>query len=251
MIRVLLVEDNEMNRDMLSRRLKRKGFLVSIAVNGEKAVAAAIADIPDIVLMDISLPVMDGYEASRLIKKHEKTRNVPILGLSAHAMDGDAERARSAGCDDYDVKPIEFRRLLKKMEKLLSDYASRRVETAQQSPVLVVDLNEAPSKDLARHLKRSGTEVRMTTDSEKALAFLERRRASVVVVDLKQPTAPSRSLLVELLRLLEDDSRLLVLTTLGGQRVFARDDALAGLACLIEATVADVALRVGVLRAAG
>jgi two-component system cell cycle response regulator DivK len=119
MAKLLLVEDNEMNRDMLSRRLVRRGYEVAIAINGAQGVEMARTETPDLVLMDLSLPVIDGWEATRLIKASRKTRHLPVIGLTAHAMAGDREKALEAGCDDYDTKPIEFERLLKKVEALL------------------------------------------------------------------------------------------------------------------------------------
>ncbi|SRR6266568_7212787 len=120
MTKVLLVEDNEMNRDMLSRRLARKGYEVVMAVDGEQAVALATAERPDLILMDMSLPVIDGWEATRRVKAAEPTRRIPVIALTAHAMAGDREKAIEAGCDDYDTKPIELPRLLAKMEALLA-----------------------------------------------------------------------------------------------------------------------------------
>jgi two-component system, cell cycle response regulator DivK len=119
MTKVLLVEDNEMNRDMLSRRLTRRGFEVVFAVNGKDGVDLAKSEKPDIILMDMSLPVMDGWEATRCVKSDAATRAVPVIGLTAHAMSGDREKALEAGCDDYDTKPVEFDRLIEKMERLL------------------------------------------------------------------------------------------------------------------------------------
>jgi len=119
MTKVLLVEDNEMNRDMLSRRLIRRGFTVVFAANGQQGVDLARSEKPDIILMDMSLPVMDGWEATRRVKADETTRAVPVIGLTAHAMSGDREKAIEAGCDDYDTKPVEFDRLLEKMLRLL------------------------------------------------------------------------------------------------------------------------------------
>jgi CheY-like chemotaxis protein len=119
MTKILLVEDNEMNRDMLSRRLSRKGFEVVMAVDGGEAVSMAQSEHPDIILMDMSLPVIDGWEATRLVKATEMTANIPVIALTAHAMSGDREKALSAGCDDYDTKPIEMPRLLEKIEALL------------------------------------------------------------------------------------------------------------------------------------
>jgi CheY-like chemotaxis protein len=119
MTKVLLVEDNEMNRDMLSRRLIRRGFEVVFAVNGQQGVDLAQSEKPDIILMDMSLPIMDGWEATRRVKANDETRGVPVIGLTAHAMTGDREKAIEAGCDDYDTKPVEFDRLIGKMERLL------------------------------------------------------------------------------------------------------------------------------------
>jgi CheY-like chemotaxis protein len=115
----LLVEDNEMNRDMLSRRLTRRGFQVVFAVDGKQGVDLARSEKPDIILMDMSLPVMDGWEATRRVKADDATRSVPVIGLTAHAMSGDREKAIEAGCDDYDTKPVELDRLIGKIEKLL------------------------------------------------------------------------------------------------------------------------------------
>lgn len=120
MARILLVEDNEMNRDMLSRRLERKGYQIIMAVDGNEGVQKAQTDNPDLILMDMSLPVLDGWEATKIIKAFPATQNIPVIALTAHAMAGDREKALEAGCDDYDTKPIELPRLLEKIEKLLS-----------------------------------------------------------------------------------------------------------------------------------
>lgn len=112
MTKILLVEDNEMNRDMLSRRLTRKGFEVVIAIDGGEALDVANSESPDVILMDMSLPVIDGWEATRRLKADEKTSDIPIIALTAHAMTGDREKCEQAGCDDYDTKPIELKRLL-------------------------------------------------------------------------------------------------------------------------------------------
>jgi CheY-like chemotaxis protein len=119
MKKVLLVEDNEMNRDMLSRRLTRRGFEVIFAVDGQQGVDLARSERPDIILMDMSLPVIDGWEATRRVKSDAATRGVPVIGLTAHAMSGDREKAIEAGCDDYDTKPVEIDRLIGKIERLL------------------------------------------------------------------------------------------------------------------------------------
>ncbi len=125
MTKILLVEDNEMNRDMLSRRLERRGFQVVIAVDGQQGVDLAEAENPDLILMDMSLPVLDGWEATRRLKGAPETRAIPIIALTAHAMSGDREKALEAGCDDYDTKPIELPRLLGKIDTLLGDGAGR------------------------------------------------------------------------------------------------------------------------------
>lgn len=119
MSKILLVEDNEMNRDMLSRRLERKGFEVLIAEDGQEGVNKARSESPDLILMDMSLPVMDGWEAVRLLKDDTETQVIPVLGLSAHAMTPDREKAINAGCDDYDTKPVDIKRLLGKIQALL------------------------------------------------------------------------------------------------------------------------------------
>ncbi|MBI2364140.1 MAG: response regulator [Deltaproteobacteria bacterium] len=119
MPKILLVEDNELNRDMLSRRLERRGFQVLIAVDGAQGVAMAQSDAPDLVLMDMSLPVVDGWEATRRLKATPETRAIPIIALTSHAMVGDRDKAIEAGCDDYDTKPIELPRLLEKIDRLI------------------------------------------------------------------------------------------------------------------------------------
>ena len=124
MRRVLLVEDNEMNRDMLSRRLQRRGYEVIIALDGQQGVQMAQSRSPDVVLMDMSLPVMDGWEATRTLKSSPETRNIPVIALTAHAMSTDREKAMEAGCDDYDTKPIELTRLIAKIESLIARFTS-------------------------------------------------------------------------------------------------------------------------------
>jgi CheY-like chemotaxis protein len=119
MPKILLVEDNEMNRDMLSRRLERKGYQVVIAIDGEQGVAMAGTEMPDLILMDMSLPVIDGWEATRRIKGDPAVSATPVIALTAHAMAGDQEKCVAAGCDDYDTKPVDLPRLLGKIETLL------------------------------------------------------------------------------------------------------------------------------------
>ena len=120
MARILLVEDNEHNRDMLSRRLARKGHEVLIAVDGKEAVASALAEKPELILMDMSLPIMDGWEATRAIRAAEGASHVPIIALTAHAMEEDRKKALEAGCDDFGTKPVQFEDLLQKMDALLT-----------------------------------------------------------------------------------------------------------------------------------
>jgi CheY-like chemotaxis protein len=124
--RVLLVEDNEMNRDMLSRRLTRRGFEIILAQDGLTAIQMAKAEQPDVILLDMDLPVLDGWEAARRIRKDESVRRIPIVALTAHAMSGDRERALEAGCDDYETKPIDLDSLLGKMNALMEARGRRR-----------------------------------------------------------------------------------------------------------------------------
>jgi len=125
--KILLVEDNEMNRDMLSRRLERKGYQIVMAVDGGAGVEMATSETPDLILMDMSLPVLNGWEATRRLKAAPETRDIPVIALTAHAMASDREQAVDAGCDDYDTKPVELTRLLEKIEHLL---ASRQPSSA-------------------------------------------------------------------------------------------------------------------------
>jgi len=119
MIKILLVEDNEMNRDMLSRRLERKGYGIVMALDGQQAVDMAASEAPALILMDMSLPIIDGWEATRRIKANDTTKGIPIIALTAHAMQGDELKAKEAGCDDFDTKPVELPRLLEKIEAQL------------------------------------------------------------------------------------------------------------------------------------
>jgi len=125
MQKILLVEDQEMNRDMLSRRLRKRGFEVSIAVDGAEGVEKARAERPDLILMDMSLPVIDGWEATRQLKADDATRGIPVVALTAHAMSTDREKALAAGCDAYETKPVELPRLLETVEKLLGASQAR------------------------------------------------------------------------------------------------------------------------------
>ena len=123
MPRILLVEDNDMNRDMLSRRLIRSGYEVFLAVDGQQGADMALSEQPDLILMDMSLPVIDGWEATRRIKANDATRRIPVIALTAHAMAGDREKAMEVGCEDYDTKPVEMSRLLSKIAALLKPMA--------------------------------------------------------------------------------------------------------------------------------
>ncbi len=125
MAKILLVEDDELNRDMLSRRLERRGYQLMIAVDGEQGVAMAKSETPDLILMDMSLPVLDGWEATRRLKSASETKEIPIIALTAHAMTGDRDKAMAVGCNDYDTKPIDLARLLEKMEKILGTTGRR------------------------------------------------------------------------------------------------------------------------------
>lgn len=121
MAKILLVEDNELNRDMLSRRLIRRGFDVTIAVDGGQGADMAVSESPDLILLDMSLPVMNGWEVAQKLKADSATRNIPIIALTAHAMGGDREKALDAGCNEYETKPVEFKRLLEKMNGFLEE----------------------------------------------------------------------------------------------------------------------------------
>ena len=120
MPKLLLVEDNEMNRDMLSRRLEKKGYTVTIAVDGAQALVQAASGAPDLILMDMSLPVIDGWEATRRLKADPATRSIPVIALTAHAMSDDRDKAMAAGCDDFDTKPVDLQRLLEKIGAMLA-----------------------------------------------------------------------------------------------------------------------------------
>ena len=126
MTTILIIEDNELNRDMLSRRLARKGYEVLLAVDGETGLAMAASEKPDLILMDMSLPVIDGWEATRVLKSDDRLRKIPVIALTAHAMATDRDKALAAGCDDYDTKPIELPRLLAKIDALLSAAPGRK-----------------------------------------------------------------------------------------------------------------------------
>ena len=124
MKKLLLVEDNELNRDMLSRRLARRGFEVLLAMDGQAGIDEATKHLPDLIIMDMSLPVLDGWESTRRLKQQSATEHIPVLALTAHAMAGEREKAIAAGCEDYDTKPVDFVRLMEKIENLLAAVAT-------------------------------------------------------------------------------------------------------------------------------
>ena len=219
MLKILLVEDNEMNRDMLSRRLKRRGYQVVIAVNGSEGVSMSISEHPDLVLMDMSLPVMDGWEATRQLKANEQTKSIPVLALTAHAMSGDREKALEAGCDDYDTKPIELPRLLSKIEELLardnespveeieevsssatveaiataSDFSEENnngKQVAVQGTILVVNEDENNRDLLSQQIERLGYAVTAAANSQQALEKIEGGNYDLLLLD---PTSDTDS----------------------------------------------------------
>jgi CheY-like chemotaxis protein len=217
MTKILLVEDNEMNQDMLSRRLQRRGYELVFAMDGEKGVSIAQSELPDLILMDISLPVMDGWEATRRLKAEPNTRSIPIIALTAHAMVGDREKCVAAGCDDYDTKPVELSRLLEKMEKLLANrQANPQPQPQAVSPtppppprpsaqptatppiancaidpssatILVVDDNEMNRDMLGRRLERSGYTVLLATGGQEGLDIIEQQPVDLVLLDIMMP----------------------------------------------------------------
>lgn len=197
MQRVLLVEDNEVNRELIARRLKRRGFDVLLAADGAAGVESATANLPDLILMDIGLPILDGYEATRLIKENAATRHIPVIGLSAHAMSGDAERAMGAGCDDYDTKPVEWDRLLDKIEKLLAKAAeaaaaraagSAPAEVSAGGPaarhVLVVDESSLRRDMIGARLTSLGVSFVAMADGRQALERFQKESFSALILDV-------------------------------------------------------------------
>jgi len=199
--KILLVEDNELNRDLISRRLKRRGFEVSVALDGAEGIARAQAEHPDLILMDMGLPVLSGYDAARRLKELETTRDIPIVGLSARAMAGDADKARRAGCDEYDTKPIEWPRLLAKITALLERSAHHRpgVSTTGVAPspspaagpggrnVLVVATGGMSRETLRRRLLALGDRVAVAESGRQALQRLAESPADVVLLQVELP----------------------------------------------------------------
>lgn len=199
MPKILLVEDNELNRDMLARRLTRRGYDVVLAVDGQQGVEKARAEAPDLVLMDMSLPVMDGWTATRQIKEGEDTKSIPVVALTAHAMAGDREKALDAGCDDYDTKPVDFRRLMDKIQSWIesrpeqpqSAHVDQRPKsadaTSEEASVLIVDDEEMNRDMLQRRLERRGYKITTAEDGRQALALLEKERFDLVLLDVMMP----------------------------------------------------------------
>lgn len=204
MQRILLVEDNEMNRDLIARRLKRRGFDVLIAVDGAAGVETATAQKPDLILMDIGLPVLDGYEATRLIKENPATRHIPVIGLSAHAMSGDADRAMQAGADDYDTKPVEWSRLLTKIENLLNRAAMQASSAREESQelaappaqgtrhVLVIDDSMLRREILSGRLATLGYAFTALPDVRQAFERLDRDTFDAILLDVSLPEIDGR-----------------------------------------------------------
>ncbi len=209
MHRILLVEDNEMNRDLISRRLKRRGFEISVAVDGAEGVERATAETPDLIVMDMGLPVLDGYEATRMLKDAEATRRIPVIGLSAHAMSGDARRALDAGCDDYDTKPVDWKRLLGKIDALLekaqragSDAGSDGATPAPEpgagdaaGHLLVADDNTLHREMLGGRLTALGYTYDLAAGTAAALELLEAKSFDAILLDVTLPRVDGQPLL--------------------------------------------------------
>ena len=215
MAKILLVEDNEQNRDMLARRLQRQGHAVVTAADGERAIVMASSESPDVILMDLNLPVLDGWLATRRIKDSPQTKSIPVIALTAHAMAGDRQKALNAGCDDYDTKPIDFARLTEKIRALTGDCASSGAAPLAASHVcadrekrgakpqaavgtsdacredgarvLVVDDTPANVEMLSRRLLRHGYSVCTASDGETALRMLEEQPFDVILLDVMMP----------------------------------------------------------------
>src|SRR5688572_8029588 len=176
MAKILLVEDNEVNRDMLSRRLQRSGHEVITVGDGEQAVAFARSGRPDIILMDLNLPILDGWAATRRIKAEIKTRGIPVIALSAHAMSGDRQKALATGCDDYDVKPVDFTRLMAKIQSLLDGRVGPRVEAGAEVSATQPAARPIPSATgVASSSGKSEPLVLVVDDTRANRELLERR----------------------------------------------------------------------------
>jgi PAS domain S-box-containing protein len=190
MPKILLVEDNDINRDMLSRRLERKGYQVIIAVNGEESVTKTMSDRPDVVLMDLHLPILDGWEATRQIKANPQTQNIPVIALTADAIAGEREKALAAGCDDYETKPIDLPRLLQKITKLLAPPVSRSLPTQNSSPdrhlqqILLTHLRHQLDPPIDRILGYS--DLLLATLNDSARRTLRERQQSDLAIDIQK-----------------------------------------------------------------
>jgi CheY-like chemotaxis protein/predicted Ser/Thr protein kinase len=186
---LLIVEDNELNRDMLSRRLQRKGFQILTAVDGQMGVDMAQEHLPHLILMDLSLPGLDGWEATRILKANAPTRHIPVIALTAHAMAGDREKALAAGCDDYDTKPVELERLLGKIHALLGKEPARPPESppTPKASLLIVDDNADNRDMLSRRLVRQGYQVQAVESGEAALERITQGKFDLVLLDVMMP----------------------------------------------------------------
>ena len=220
--KILLVEDNKINQDMLSRRLLRRGYEVVIANNGAEGCSLALSQQPDLILMDMSLPEIDGWEATRRLKADKQTSSIPIIALTAHAMVGDLEKAMAAGCDDYDTKPVDLPKLLQKMEALLAkcqtvepakieqqvtsmiknrqnvsaEVASPEIATSKT--LLIVDDNEINRDMLSRRLKRAGYKVLLAVSGEEAIKIVRQQALDLVLLDIMMPGLSGLDTLKEL-----------------------------------------------------
>lgn len=200
MPKILLVEDNELNLDMLSRRLRRRGYEVCVAADGAEGVEVAQRELPDLILMDISLPVMDGYEATRILKAGEPTRHIPILGLSAHAMSGDAEKALRAGCDDYDTKPVELKRLLGKVEVLLGGSQAPGSPpppsaAATRGRILVAGCPPEQARAMNQQLRDLGYEVRLCGQAGSVELWLAEQKWDALILAPGSPLLDAPALI--------------------------------------------------------
>jgi CheY-like chemotaxis protein len=232
MTKILLVEDNEMNQDMLSRRLLRRGFEVVFATDGKTGVSMASSEQPDLILMDMSLPIMDGWEATRLIKANPRTASIPVIALTAHAMVGDRDKTIAAGCDDYDTKPVELARLLQKIDVLLAKPIVRPEPTPVQvlgTPVqlpslsrntppsepgahriLIVDDNDMNRDMLSRRLERAGYSIMIAEGGEAGLALLQQQGVDLILLDIMMPGMSGLEMLQQI-RLLYPQAQLPVI----------------------------------------
>ncbi|HEX9732933.1 MAG TPA: response regulator [Thermoanaerobaculia bacterium] len=213
MAKILLVEDNEMNRDLISRKLKRQGFEVVLAVDGAEGIEMANDETPDLILMDMGLPILDGYAATRLLKGNDHTRGIPVIGLSAHAMSGDADRALDAGCDDYDTKPVEWERLLPKIRQALelahaaaaaphdlptTTLGSGVAAGAPPARVLVVDDSPMHREVLCRRLGELGYVAETAEGALAAWQQLAARPFDAVLLDVTLPGTSAKEMLAQL-----------------------------------------------------